>query len=203
MDLDSTNIGIGSRPALVVVDMILGFTDPACALGSHCPDVVAANRRLLDVFRERKLPIFFTTVVYHNPGQARVFRERVKALNVLTPNSAWIKIDPALARRADEVLIEKHWASAFHKTDLDARLRSANVDSLVVAGLTTSGCVRATAVDGLQYDYPVIVVKDAVGDRNEEAHKANLFDLQAKYADVKSCSELIASLEKGTDKLKG
>ncbi len=203
MDLDSTDIGIGSRPALVVVDMILGFTDPACALGSHCPDVIAANRRLLDVFRERKLPIFFTTVVYHYPDQARVFRERVKALNVLTPESAWIKIDPALARRADEVLIEKQWASAFHKTDLDARLRSANVDSLVVTGLTTSGCVRATAVDGLQYDYSVVVVKDAVGDRNEEAHKANLFDLQAKYADVQSCSELIASLEKGTARLKG
>ena len=194
MEPDSTDIGIGSRPALIVVDMILGFTDPACALGSHCPDVIAANRRLLDVFRERKLPIFFTTVVYHSPDQARVFRERVKALNLLTPDSAWIQLDPALARRDDEVLIEKHWASAFHKTDLHAQLRAASVDSLVVTGLTTSGCVRATAVDGLQYDYPVVVVKDAVGDRNEEAHKANLFDLQAKYADVKSCSELIASL---------
>lgn len=194
MDLESNDIGIGSRPALIVVDMILGFTDPACPLGSHCPDVVATNRRLLDVFRARNLPIFFTTVVYHNHDQARVFRERVKALNVLTPDSVWIQIDPALARRADEVLIEKQWVSAFHKTDLDARLRSANVDSLVVTGLTTSGCVRATAVDGLQYDYPVVVVKDAVGDRNQEAHRANLFDLQAKYADLKSCNELIASL---------
>jgi len=206
MDLNSTDIGIGSRPGLIVVDMILGFTDPTCALGSHCPDVIAANRRLLDVFRERKLPIFFTTVVYHNPDQARVFRERVKALNLLTPGSAWIQIDPALARRTDEVLIEKQWASAFHKTDLDVRLRSANVDSLVVTGMTTSGCVRATAVDGLQYDYPVIVVKDAVGDRDKEAHKANLYDLQAKYADVKNCSELIASLEvvlMGTDRIAG
>lgn len=195
MDLDSTDIGIGNRPALIVVDMILGFTDPACALGSHCPDVIATNRRLLDVFRERKLPIFFTTVVYHNPDQARVFRERVKALNVLTPDSAWVQVDPALERREGEVLIEKQWASAFHKTDLDARLRADNVDSLVVTGLTTSGCVRATAVDGLQYDYSVVVVKDAVGDRNEEAHNANLYDLRAKYADVMSFSEVVASLD--------
>lgn len=195
MDLDSTEIGIGGRPALVVVDMMVGFTDPACALGSHCPDVVTANRRLLAAFRERSLPVFFTTVVYHNLDQARVFRGRLQALNVLTPDSKWVQLDPAMERRDDEVIIEKQWASAFHKTDLESQLQSANADSIVVTGLTTSGCVRATAVDGLQYDYPVVVVSDAVGDRNEEAHKANLFDLQAKYASVKSCSELIASLQ--------
>jgi maleamate amidohydrolase len=175
--------------------MIKGFTDPACALGTHCPDVVAANLRLLNAFRERQLPIFFTTVVYHNADQARVFRGRLQALNVLTPDSSWVEVDSALERRVDEVLIEKQWASSFYKTELDARLRSANADSLVVTGLTTSGCVRATAVDGMQYEYPVVVVSDAVGDRNEDAHRANLFDLQAKYADVKSCSELVALLD--------
>lgn len=147
-------------------------------------------------FSGKRVINFFTTVVYHNANQARVFRDRIAALNVLTPDSKWVQIDPALSRRPDEVLIEKQWASAFHKTDLVTQLKSLNVDSLVVTGLTTSGCVRATAVDGLQHDYRVVVVEDAVGDRNSEAHKANLFDLQAKYADVRTSEWVLDALPK-------
>ena len=91
-------------------------------------------------------------------------------------------------------MVEKQWASAFHKTDLDQRLHAQDVDSLVVTGLTTSGCVRATVVDGLQYDYRVVVAREAVGDRNPEAHAANLFDMHAKYADVADLEEVIAQL---------
>jgi nicotinamidase-related amidase len=96
--------------------------------------------------------------------------------------------------RDGDVLVEKQWASAFFGTGLDSRLRQAGVDSLVVTGLTTSGCVRATAVDGLQYDYPVVVPREAVGDRNSTAHTANLFDLHAKYADVLDLAEVLAQL---------
>ncbi len=174
--------------------MIKGFTDPACPLGCACPDVVAANAALLQAFHERELPVYFTTVVYHNDRQARVFRERVAALNVLTPDSEWVKVDPQLPVLEGDELIEKQWASAFHKTDLDSRLQAQGVDSLVVTGLTTSGCVRATAVDGLQYDYRVVVPREAVGDRNPDAHAANLFDMHAKYADVMGLDEVIALL---------
>jgi maleamate amidohydrolase len=99
-----------------------------------------------------------------------------------------------LPRLPEEPLLEKQWASAFHKTTLDDQLRGIGVDSLVVTGLTTSGCVRATVVDGLQYDYRVVVPREAVGDRNPQAHEANLFDMHAKYADVMSLDEVIASL---------
>ena len=174
--------------------MIKGFSDPACPLGCDCPAVVAANAQLLDAFHARKLPVFFTTVVYHRADQARVFRERIEALNVLTPDSAWVQVDERLTVAADDILVEKQWASGFHKTDLDEKLRARQVDSVVVTGLTTSGCVRATAVDGLQYDYRVVVPREAVGDRNAEAHAANLFDLHAKYADVMSVEEVIATL---------
>lgn len=191
MDLDRNDVGLGDNPALILVDMISGFTDPACRLGCECPEVIEANQRLLAAFREKNLPVFYTTVVFHHEHQARVFRDRLPALNVLTPDSDWVKVDPRVAMQDGETLIEKQWASGFHKTDLDERLRSAGVDSLVVTGLTTSGCVRATAVDGLQYDYPVIVASDAVGDRNQDAHAANLFDLNAKYVDVKPSSEII------------
>ncbi len=195
MDLERNSLGLGERPALVLVDMINGFTDPGCPLGSECAEVVAANARLLAMFRAKELPVFFTTVVYHNEEQASVFRSRIDALNLLQPDSHWIEVDPALAPLAGESVLEKQWASGFFGTDLDERLREAGADSLVVTGLTTSGCVRATVVDGLQYNYPVVVPREAVGDRNPDAHEANLFDMNAKYADVVSMEELEAMLE--------
>lgn len=194
MDLERNSLGLGRKPALLLVDMIRGFTDPDCPLGCDCPEVVAANARLLREFHSCGLPVFFTTVVYRDADQARVFRRRIEALNVLTPDSDWVKIDPRLDCQAGDELVEKQWASGFHATDLDARLRARGVDSLVVTGLTTSGCVRATVVDGLQYDYPVVVAREAVGDRNSDAHQANLHDMHAKYADVMSVDDIIASL---------
>ena len=193
-NLEKNTVGLASKPALIVVDMINGFTDPNCPLGTHCPDVVSANVELLSAFRHRGLPIFFTTVVYSNDLQATVFRHKLPALNVLQAGSHWVALDAAMDRLESEPLIEKQWASAFHKTDLDQQLRALSVDSLVVTGLTTSGCVRASAVDGLQNNYQVVVAKEAVGDRNPAAHEANLFDLNAKYADVMSVAEIVTSL---------
>jgi nicotinamidase-related amidase len=194
-DLERASQGLGQRPALVLVDIIRGFTDPDCPLGSAADDVVEANRKLLAAFRARQLPVFFTTVVYHNDRQARVFRDRVPALELLKPGSRWVEVDPRLEPAAGERIVEKQWASGFFKTDLDESLRALGVDSLVVTGLTTSGCVRATAVDGLQYDYKVVVPAEAVGDRNPDAHRANLFDLNAKYADVLDLARVMLLLE--------
>jgi nicotinamidase-related amidase len=193
-DLARRGIEMGRRPALILVDLILGFTDGRCPLGTDCPEVVAANARLLAAFRAARLPVFFTTVIYRDVAQARVFRARIEALNLLTPESPWVEVDPRLARQDGEVLIEKQWASAFFATDLAGQLRAAGVDSLMVTGLTTSGCVRATAVDGLQHDYPVWVVREGVGDRNPAAHAANLHDLHAKYADVIGLDEALRAV---------
>lgn len=183
-DLERKSQGLGARPALLIVDVINSFTDPDCPLGSESGDVVEANRKLLHAFRDRGLPVVFTTVVYHHDGQARVFRDRIPALDILQPGTHWVEVDPRLKPIEGELVIEKQGASGFFKTNLDDYLRELGVDSLVVTGLTTSGCVRATAVDGLQHDYRVVIPAEAVGDRNPEAHRANLFDLNAKYADV-------------------
>ncbi len=194
MDLERHHVGLGKKPAIIVVDVINGFTDPHCALGSECPDVVAANRELLDAFRATTLPVFFTTVIYRNPQQAKVFRQRLPSLNVLKPGSHWVEVNAALGRLPDEDIIEKHWASAFFDTDLSARLKKQNVDSLVITGLTTSGCVRASVLDGMQHEYPVVVPREAVGDRNPQAHEANLHDMNAKYADVLSKDDVLSYL---------
>jgi len=190
---------VGSKPALIVVDVVNGFTDPDCALGTACPEVVSANKALLAEFRRQKLPIFFTTVVYYHESQATIFRQKLPALECLQPNSYWIKVDAALERRVSEPLIEKQWASAFFGTDLANQLMACGADSLVVTGLTTSGCVRATVVDGLQHNYAVLIPREAVGDRDLAVHEASLYDLNKKYADVVLLSDLLVRLRLLTD----
>ena len=186
--------GLGQSPALLIVDVIKGFTDPDCPLGSEADSVVEANRQLMDVFHAQSHPVFLTTVVYENDDQASVFRARVPALNVLKRGSHWCEIDPRLSLSSSDTIIEKTHASAFHGTDLADQLRSQGIDSLVVTGLTTSGCVRASAVDGLQHNFKVVIPEEATGDRDPSAHQANLYDLNAKYVDVLPLSEALKLL---------
>jgi nicotinamidase-related amidase len=192
--LERIDGGMGQRPALIVVDVVVGFTDPACPLGSEADAVVQANVDLMNTFHQAQMPVVLTTVVYHNEEQASVFRARVPALNLLTPDSQWVQFDPRLPIVETDLQLEKRHASSFHGTDLNNWLRANHVDTVVVTGLTTSGCVRATAVDGLQNNYRVLVPREACGDRDEQAHEANLYDLNAKYADVVSLREVLDSL---------
>jgi maleamate amidohydrolase len=195
MDLDRIALPFGKRPALILIDLMLGFTDEACPLGSASDDVIAANLKLLNLMRARQLPIFFTRVVYDNDTQATTFRARLPALNYLMRGQRWTEIDPRLERKDDETLIDKLHPSAFFQTHLDKRLRAEGADCVIITGLTTSGCVRASVVDGLQNGWPVFVPKEACGDRNQQAHEANLFDIHAKYGEVMSLSDMLATLE--------
>lgn len=194
-DLARQSCALGSRPALVLVDMMRGFTDPRSPLGCECAAVVDACARLLAAFRARHLPIVYTAVVYERDDQARVFRARLPALNTLRRGSVAVQIDARLTPRPGEPVVEKHYASGFFATDLARRLAARAADSLVVGGLSSSGCVRATVLDGLQHEYPVWVPREAVGDRNEQAHAANLHDLHAKYAEVLSLQEALNAVE--------
>ncbi|MBM7332475.1 isochorismatase family protein [Alloalcanivorax marinus] len=196
MSLQSRRLAAARRYALVLVDLSLGFTDPGLSpLASEAGSVLDANARLLAAFRERSLPVFFTTVAYERDDQARVFREKLPALEVLQVGSGLERIDPRVAPRDDEPVLVKQWASGFFGTDLAARLRAAGADGVVVTGLTTSGCVRATALDALQHDLRTVVPREAVGDRDPDAHQANLKDLGIKYADVLSVDETLALLD--------
>ena len=189
--LQRVDAGMGNKPALVVVDVVKGFTDPACPLGAEADEVVAANATLMDAFHAAGLPVVLTTVIYRSDEEATVFRARVPALNLLTPDSEWVQFDPRLPIADTDLQLEKRHASSFHGTNLDEWLKARSVDSVVVTGLTTSGCVRATAVDGLQNNYKVLVPREACGDRDPEAHDANLYDMNAKYADVVSVETVL------------
>ena len=175
---------IGSSPALVVVDMCRGFIDPSSPLGFECNELIEANIQLVSKFREKNLPVIFTTTLYRDEFEASVFRSRLPDLNILKPGSEEISFLETLSPNKDEKLIEKKFASAFFETSLANHLNQIQVDSVIVSGVTTSGCVRATALDSLQNNFLTIVAEDCVGDRDLNAHQANLFDLQAKYADV-------------------
>jgi nicotinamidase-related amidase len=187
---------MGNKPALIVVDVVKGFTDPSCPLGAEADDVVTANAALMDAFHAAGLPVVLTTVIYRSEEEATVFRARVPALNLLTPDSKWVQFDPRLPIHDTDLQLEKRHASSFHGTDLDNWLKARTVDSVVVTGLTTSGCVRATTVDGLQNNYKVLVPREACGDRDPEAHAANLYDMNAKYADVVTLQTVLTLLSR-------
>tara|TARA_B100000609_G_scaffold99641_1_gene79343 strand:+ start:451 stop:1032 length:582 start_codon:yes stop_codon:yes gene_type:complete len=182
--LDSHFLGLGEFPALVVVDMCKAFIDPSSPLGFECSKLIDSNIKLVQQFRDRNLPIFFTTTIYRNESEASVFRKKIPALNILKPNSSEVSFLEELSPKSNEMLIEKKFASAFFQTNLFSILDKTNIDSLVVSGVTTSGCVRATALDSLQHNFLTIIAEDCVGDRDDNAHKSNLIDLQIKYADV-------------------
>ena len=190
------SVTLGSRPAVLVVDFSCGFTDPECALGSDLTPQVEATRRLLDVARDRGLPVVFTTIGFDaSLKDGGLWLQKVPTLGDLQLGGRWVEIDERLGRRDDETVIVKKGASGFFGTNLASVLLSQGVDTVILCGATTSGCIRATAIDLLQYGWPTLVPRECVGDRAQAPHEANLFDIQAKYADVVSLEDAIAYLE--------
>jgi maleamate amidohydrolase len=178
-------VTLGSRPAVLVVDFSCGFTDPECTLGADMSAEVEATRRLLDAGRAKGLPVIFTTIGYEpSLKDGGLWLQKVPSLGDLQIGGRWVEIDPRLEPREDETIVLKKGASAFFGTNLPAILVSQGVDSVILCGATTSGCIRATAIDLLQYGYPTLVPRQCVADRAQAPHEANLFDINAKYADV-------------------
>jgi nicotinamidase-related amidase len=190
-------LGFGQRPALLVVDLQLGFTAPEkSALAGELGEVIAATNRLIDAARPCGVPVLFTAVGYDPAveADAGLWPAKMPALRQLTLGSDLVQIDARLRRRpGDRVLIKKQ-ASAFMGTPLASHLHALGVDTLIVTGCTTSGCVRASVVDALGHGFRPIVAVEAVGDRAREPHEANLFDMATKYADVLSLSEVLGYL---------
>ena len=183
----------GSRPAVVVVDLSRGFTEPRFPTGSELSAEVAATQQLLGAARVAEVPVFFTTIAFED-GEQSVWLRKAPGLIVLAAGSELVEIDPRLEPRDGEPIILKKGASAFFGTDLAERLRDLDVDTVVICGATTSGCVRASVVDSVQNNFPTRVVREAVGDRAKPPHDANLFDIEQKYADVISVDDAVAYL---------
>ena len=190
-------IGFGERPALMIIDMIKGFTDPSMPLGAPLESQIEAQRPLLEVAHQRDIPVIFSTVIYEEADikDAGVWALKQTGARTLTAGSEAVKIDPRLGLQPRDIVLMKKYASCFYGTDLVARLNSRRIDTLIITGCTTSGCVRATAVDAVQNGFRPMVVREAVGDRSAAAHEQSLFDLNAKYADVVSLDETLQYLK--------
>ena len=188
--------GAVRRPALLVIDMSLGFTSPDSPLHCDLDGVVGAVGRLLDAARAKGLPVVYTTVSYGEGEKAvaKAFIEKIPILLTLAEGSPFTEIDLRLAPLPHEPVLNKLFASAFFGTSLQSLLAAHDCDSVIVTGASTSGCVRATAVDVLQNGYRLLVPREAVGDRNPAAHEQALYDIDAKYGDVVSLEEALAAI---------
>ena len=188
--------GFGKSPALVMIDFVEGYFDPECDLYADVDDTLASALRVREAAHAAGIPVILTNVVYHpkamNGGR---FYEKAPPLRYFlegSPMGAWPK---GLEPTADELIISKQYPSAFFGTSLASTLTSLRVDNVILTGLTTSGCVRASCVDSMSHGFITTVVRDACGDRHDGPHEANLFDMQAKYADVVSENAVVDYLK--------
>ena len=185
----------GTRPAVLVVDFTYGFTDPGYPTGADMTAAVGATARLLDVARAAGVPVVFTTIAF-DPAQVRslAWLQKATGMAALELGSRLVDVDERLAPRTDEHLVVKTGASAFFGTALASHLAALRVDTVVVTGATTSGCVRATVVDAVQSGWPTLVPRDCVADRAQGPHDASLFDIGEKYGDVVDLDDALTYL---------
>ncbi len=190
-------IGWGARPAVIVVDVTNGFTDPGSPVGADLAEVIAETNRVLDVARKSGVPVIFTSIAYEDPDiEGGHWVRKIPALRVLRKGTPAVDVDVRLNRNPHEPVIYKCYTSSFFGTHLQALLQHLRVDTLVVCGTSTSGCIRATACDAVQLGFRCIVPETAVGDRAEAPHRANLFDIDSKYADVMPIRDVLEALQR-------
>jgi nicotinamidase-related amidase len=192
-------LGFGNTPALLVVDFVGAYLIKGSPLYAGVERARDNAARLLDTARRARIPIAHTCVSYAPDGaDGGVFFRKVAALKVFAQGAdpALQAFDPALTPKPGEIVVVKQYASAFFGTSLASTFRTLGVDTILIAGVSTSGCIRASALDACQNGFIPVVVADAVGDRDRKIHESNLFDLDAKYADVVPLSAACQFLRK-------
>ncbi|SLN65853.1 N-carbamoylsarcosine amidohydrolase [Oceanibacterium hippocampi] len=189
-------VGFGTRPAVLVIDFIKAYTTPGAPLyAADVQPAAEATAPLLEEARRTGVPVIYTRVLYHPTLlDGGLFVRKVPALQALVPGEPLADIVEAVTPKAGDVVLVKNYASAFFGTSLAATLTTLGIDTLILTGCSTSGCVRATAVDGLQHGYRVVVPRECVADRHPDPHEANLFDINAKYGDVMSLTDVLAQV---------
>lgn len=188
-------IGIGRRPALLVVDFVNGFNDPELFGGGNIGAAIERTVQLLERCRELMLPVAYSRIVFAEDGSDHnLWCNKIPSLTILTERHPASHVVPALQPRPGELVVPKHNASSFFGTELASWLTMRGIDTLIVTGCTTSGCVRASVMDALCWGFRPIVAVDCVGDRALGPHEASLFDMEQKYADLMPRDEIIAAL---------
>jgi maleamate amidohydrolase len=189
----ANRVGFGKRPALVLIDFADAYFDPDCVLYAGVDAALASALRIRDVAHEMGIPVILTEVTYQKGGlNGGRFFEKAKPLASFVKGEKTATFAKGLVAREDEIIVSKQYPSAFFGTSLASTLTAMGIDNVVLTGLTTSGCVRASCVDSMSHGFITSVVREACGDRHPAPHEANLFDMNAKYADVVSEEEIVA-----------
>ncbi|CAI0855063.1 N-carbamoylsarcosine amidohydrolase [Serratia grimesii] len=192
-------IGFGQRPALLLIDFMQGYTTEGAPL--FAPGVVSAveeSMALLATARQTGIPVIHTNIRYHAGHFANggIWVKKAPVMKDMVDGNPLAAFCPQVAPRTTEVVLTKQYASAFFGTSLASMLVALGVDTLLLVGCSTSGCIRASAVDALQHGFRTIVVRECVGDRHPGPHEANLFDIDSKYGDVVAKQEAIDYLNR-------
>jgi maleamate amidohydrolase len=184
----------GARPAILVVDLSRGFTEPEFPTGADLTEVVVATSELVEAAHAAGAPVIFTTIAYEEADLdgGTAWLRKAPGMGILRAGSEMVDLDPRLPRQAKDSVVVKKGPSAFFGTDVGASFAARGVDTVIVCGATTSGCVRASVVDAVQYGFTVLVPRACVGDRAAGPHEANLFDIDSKYGDVIDLDDAIA-----------
>jgi maleamate amidohydrolase len=187
----------GERPAVLVVDLQYAFTDPAFEFGGAelIERATVNTARLLETARHCDVPVFQTVVAWEDERDSGLWTVKLPPCAEITPGSRWAQVDERVWDDSD-VLLPKKWTSFYHGTPLHSLLTTAGRDTVIVTGCTTSGCVRATAVDSFSNGFRTLVPEDCVGDQGHDAHLSNLRDVHRRYAEVTSADEVVAYLER-------
>jgi maleamate amidohydrolase len=190
------SLGFGDKPALILVDLVRAYFDKESSLYAGVEDALASAIRIRDAAREAGVTVIYTNVVYKEDGSdGGVFYRKVPALSAFVAGNPMGDWPDGLEPTEDELVISKQYASAFFGTSLTETLNAEGIDTLIITGVSTSGCIRATCVDAISSGFIPIVVSDACGDRHQAPHDANLFDMNAKYGDVVDENAVIAYLK--------
>ena len=178
-------LAVGQHPGLLVVDVVMAYLEPSSPLYGGFEPALHSMERLVAVARRARLPVIFTNVVYQAHGQdGGLFFRKVPALKAFLAGSPLGAFPPSLQPASGEIIVSKQYPSAFFGTTLAPTLRALGIDTLLIGGFSTSGCVRASALDALQNGFAPFVVREACGDRDAQPQEANLFDIQAKIGEV-------------------
>jgi len=192
-----SRIGFGTKPALIVIDFMKGYTDSSSPL--YAEGVVAAVNQspiLLEKARQHNVPVIHTNILYHPSFvDGGVWLKKAPVMKAMVAGNLFAEFCPQVAPDASELVLTKQYASAFFGTSLAATLTSLGVDTVILIGCSTSGCIRASAVDAMQHGFRTIVVRDCVGDRHPDPHEANLFDIDSKYGDVVMRNDVVKYFE--------
>ncbi|MCJ9690399.1 isochorismatase family protein [Rhizobium sp. PRIMUS64] len=192
-------IGFGQRPALLVIDFLKAYTTEGAPL--YAPgvvDAVAQTPALIDAAREAGIPIIHTRILYlaEDCADGGMWVKKSPVMKGMVEGNVLAEFCDGVEPASGELVIVKQYASAFFGTSLASQLHAQGIDTVIMAGCSTSGCIRATAVDAVQHGFRGIVVRECVGDRHPDPHNANLFDIDSKYGDVVSREEAIAEIAK-------